>query len=57
MVGGAVFFFPMKKKVPVKSFFGLFFDFFTGKIFFHAHFLAKFLPFSRPLLFFTGTFL
>ena len=41
---------------PWKAFLGFFSIFSRAKTFFHAHFLAIFWPFSRPLLFFTGTF-
>ena len=50
------FFYPWKKKVPVKSFFGLFFDFFTGKNLFSRPLFGQILTFFTPTFVFHGHF-
>ena len=50
------FFFPLKKKVPVKAVFCHFFDFFTGKKTISRPLFGLFSSFFTPTFFFTGIF-
>ena len=50
------FFLHVKKKVPVKSFFGLFLDFFTGKYLFSRPLFGQILTFFTPTFVFHGHF-
>ena len=52
---GQCFFYPWKK-VPVKTIFGLFFDFFTGTLLFSRPLFGPIFNFFTPILFFHGHF-